>query len=112
MLDPTRIKKLLHGGWETLSFAPFRPGITAHHFVTGTPGIAILRYEPGASAPLHEHVGTEMIVVLEGSQTDEFGHYTAGDVVINPPGSRHSVWSEEGCVVLLHWTQPVRFIEP
>ena len=112
MLEPTQIKDLLYGGWEKLSFVPFRPGITAHHFATGTPGIAVLRYEPGASAPEHEHVDFEVIVVLSGSQTDEFGHYTAGDVVINSPGSRHSVWSEEGCVVLLHWSQPVRFIEP
>jgi len=60
---------------------------------------------------LHEHVGAEMIFVLEGAQADENGTYGKGDIVINPAGSRHSVWSDDGCVVLLHWAEPVKFIE-
>jgi anti-sigma factor ChrR (cupin superfamily) len=49
--------------------------------------------------------------VLDGAQSDEKGTYVKGDMVINPTGSRHSVWSDDGCVVLLHWEKPVRFIE-
>jgi len=110
MLEPTRVKDLLSGGWDTLSFAPFRDGITICPLLEGSPAIAVLRYAPGARVPLHEHVGAETILVLEGAQSDENGTYTKGDLVINPAGSRHSVWSDEGCVVLLNWAEPVRFL--
>jgi len=111
MLEPTLIKDLLSGGWETLEFKPFRKGITIHSILDGSPAIALLRYEPGASAPLHEHIGAEMILVLDGAQSDENVTYEKGDMVVNPTGSRHSVWSDDGCVVLLHWAKPVRFLD-
>jgi anti-sigma factor ChrR (cupin superfamily) len=71
-----------------------------------------VRYRRGAPAPLHEHLGFEHIVMLEGSQADERGIYPAGTLAINPAGSRHSVWSDDGCVALLIWEKPVRFLEP
>jgi anti-sigma factor ChrR (cupin superfamily) len=52
----------------------------------------------------------ETILVLEGSQSDELGHYPAGSLVANPEGSVHSVTSEEGCVVLIQWTRPVEIL--
>ena len=52
-----------------------------------------------------------MIVVLEGAQSDESGTYKQGDVIVNPAGSQHEVWSAEGCVVLLNWSKPVRFVD-
>ena len=111
MLEPTLLRGMLSGGWAGLPFEPFREGITICRLLEGTPAIAVLRYAPGARVPLHEHTGAEMIVVLQGSQSDESGTYRHGDIVINPAGSRHSVWSDDGCVVLLHWAQPVRFID-
>lgn len=111
MLEPTILKDLLSGGWSQLCFAPFREGIAISSLLEGSPAIAVLRYDPGARVPLHEHVGSEMILVLDGAQTDEKGTYCKGDMVINPVGSRHSVWSDDGCVVLLYWAEPVKFIE-
>ena len=111
MHEPTILKDLLSGGWSQLSFAPFREGIAISSLLEGCPAIAVLRYDPGARVPLHEHTGAETIIVLEGAQSDEKGTYVKGDMVINPTGSRHSVWTDDGCVVLLHWAEPVRFIE-
>ncbi|MEM9206134.1 MAG: cupin domain-containing protein [Pseudomonadota bacterium] len=110
MADPLHIAKLLGGGWRNLEFRPFREGIEISWLKTGEPGIAILRYQPGASAPLHLHPDMEMILVLDGAQSDENGTYHAGDLVLNPKGSKHSVWSDTGCVVLLHWSKPVVFL--
>lgn len=110
MLDPKITRDLIGGGWKDLEYEPFKPGITAHWLLTGEPGIAILWYEPGASAPLHLHVDVETILVLDGTQSDEHGTYSRGDFIINPKGSRHSVTSDEGCVVLLTYTRPVRFL--
>ena len=30
-----------------------------------------------------------------------------GSVVLNPVGTEHSVWTKEGCVVLIQWELPV-----
>ncbi|MEL6523753.1 MAG: cupin domain-containing protein, partial [Pseudomonadota bacterium] len=107
MLDPVHIDALTKGGWTDLPFAPFRPGIDISWLQKGEPGIAVLRYQAGAEVPLHAHPDTETILVLEGSQSDDRGTYQAGDLVINPKGSQHRVWSDYGCVVLLCWTKPV-----
>lgn len=71
---------------------------------------ALLRYHPGAEIPRHLHVGTEFLLILRGSQTDERGHYTAGSFLINPTNSSHEIISKEGCIVLAVWEKPVRFI--
>ena len=76
----------------------------------GEPGVARLRYQPGTAVPRHRHLGLETIVVLEGSQSDERGRYGTGAVVLNPEGSEHSVWSEDGCVVLIQWDRPVELV--
>ncbi len=49
--------------------------------------------------------------MLEGAQSDERGRYDAGDFVLNAAGTEHSVWSDEGCVVLIQWERPVRMLE-
>lgn len=104
---------LANGGWRALAFEYFRPGIAVHWLEKGgedEPSVALLAYEPGASAPRHRHPGLETIVVLDGMQSDENGDYKAGSVVLNPAGTEHSVWSETGCVVLIQWQLPVVFV--
>ena len=101
---------LLNGGWRKLAFAHFRDGIEAHWLVKGgaaDPTVAVLKYEPGAKVPRHRHAGLETIMVLYGVQSDEAGDYAAGSLVINATGSEHSVWSKNGCVVLIQWNLPV-----
>lgn len=72
--------------------------------------VGLVRYEPGASVPLHLHPGDEHIYVLSGSQQDERGLYPTGSYIYNPRESMHSVSSKEGCLVLAHWHKPVEFI--
>jgi anti-sigma factor ChrR (cupin superfamily) len=105
------IAGLTHGGWKSMSFAPFRDGVDICTLRVGEPAVALLRYAPGASVPRHEHMGLETILVLDGTQSDERGDYPTGSLILNPEGSVHSVWSKEGCVVLIQWDRPVRFVE-
>jgi anti-sigma factor ChrR (cupin superfamily) len=72
--------------------------------------VALLRYAPGARVPRHRHEGFELIVVLSGAQSDERGTYPAGSVIVNPRDDEHSVWSDEGCTVLIVWERPVEFV--
>ena len=108
------LPNLLDGGWRDLAFLPFRPGIVIHRLYGdgSAAAAAVLRYEPGGAVPLHEHLGYEHVIVLHGAQEDENGRHGAGAVIVNPPGSRHSVRSPEGCVALLIWEKPIRFVEP
>lgn len=102
---------LIGGGWRDLSFRPFRDGVEICEITTDYPKLALLRYAPGASVPYHRHTGLETIMVLDGAQSDETARYPKGSLIVNPEGSAHSVWSDEGCVVLIQWQSPVEFIE-
>ncbi|WP_159322551.1 cupin domain-containing protein [Spiribacter roseus] len=95
------------GDWEAL-----RPGVEAmwlYRTAGGGPAAAYLCYQPGAHVPRHFHPGIEHVFVISGAQQDENGWYPAGSHVINPIGSRHSVHSPEGCVVLVIWSRQVVF---
>lgn len=76
----------------------------------GSDRVALLRYEPGASVPQHIHRGRETIYVLDGVQEDDTGVHPAGTWLANPPGTRHSIRSPLGCLVLIQWSQPVEFL--
>jgi anti-sigma factor ChrR (cupin superfamily) len=100
--------------WDGLTWEPFRPGVRAHWLYRtdeGGPAAALLRYEPGASVPLHEHVGWEHILVLAGAQSDGSQNHYVGALMISAPGTRHAITSEEGCVVLAIWERPVRLVD-
>jgi anti-sigma factor ChrR (cupin superfamily) len=99
--------------WDDLPWEPFRSGIRVHWlYRTGEGGAeaALLRYEPGAIVPNHEHVGWEHILVLAGAQSDGAARYAEGALLISPPGSCHAISSPEGCVVLAVWQHPVRIV--
>jgi urea transporter len=100
---------------ETGDWKPFRPGVYALWLYDeggGGAAAVLLRYEPGAQVALHEHVGYEHVLILEGEQSDEAGTYPAGSFVINPPGTKHSPRSAAGCVALLIYEKAVRFLAP
>ncbi|KQS71661.1 allophanate hydrolase [Rhizobium sp. Leaf371] len=102
------------GGWKDLAYEAFRQGVTIHwikRFDGDQPGVALLKYESGASVPRHRHEGLETILVLEGVQSDETGDYGEGRYIVNAMGTEHSVWSKAGCVVLIQWDRPVTILE-
>ena len=108
---PTHIAGLTGADWDALDWEFFRDGIEMHRIRDADPAVALLRYAPGAAAPKHRHTGLETILVLDGAQSDERGKYVTGDLVLNPEGYEHSVWSDEGCVVLIQWEKPVAFLD-
>ena len=97
---------------DLLDWQVLRPGVD-FHALYGQPGqgpaAALLRYAPGASVPAHQHGGIEHILVLAGSQRDDNGLYPAGTLLVSPPGSRHAVVSDDGCLVLAIWAGPLDF---
>jgi len=97
---------------ERLHWELLRPGVE-FHALYGRPGsgpaAALLRYAPGASVPAHRHTDYEHILVLDGEQRDTNGRYPAGTLLVSPPGSRHAVASDRGCLVLAIWAGALEF---
>ena len=60
---------------------------------------SVVRFEAGSMFPRHEHPLGEEILVLEGVFSDEHGDYGPGTYLRNPPGSAHSPFSRDGCVL-------------
>lgn len=98
---------------DEYAWEPFRPGIEIHRLygdgVTG-PTAALLRYLENCAIPPHIHEGYEHILVLCGSQEDEYGQIDAGTLRIHPPGSPHRGIGFAGCIVLAIYEKPVRFL--
>jgi anti-sigma factor ChrR (cupin superfamily) len=98
---------------DQIPWKPFREGVEIHHLygdgVNG-PSAALIRYRGAAHVPMHEHGGYEHILVLSGSQRDQNGEAKAGTLTINPPGTRHDLVSDAGCIVLAIYEKPVNFV--
>ena len=66
---------------------------------------SIVQYSSGASFNFHSHPNGEEIFVLEGSFSDQFGHYKKGTYLRNPPGSMHAPYSKTGCKLFVKLNQ-------
>ena len=72
---------------------------------------ALVRMQPGARLPLHEHTDIEQTYVLEGSLADDEGEVRAGDYVWRPKGNRHIAHAPHGALVLSFFLSPNRFLD-
>jgi hypothetical protein len=66
---------------------------------------SIVRYAPGSTFSAHRHDKGEEYLVLDGVFSDESGDYAEGTYVRNPPGSRHSPFTREGCTIFVKLRQ-------
>ena len=58
------------------------------------------RIEPTAQLPRHRHVGDELVFVIEGALSDDFGTVSAGNMGYRPNGCVHTVSTKHGATVL------------
>jgi hypothetical protein len=105
--DRTRAA-LVHGALAPWQRSP-EPGVERRLLerIGGEVALAtsIVRYAPRSRFAAHEHGLGEEFVVLEGTFSDEHGHYPALTYVRNPPGSRHAPFSDDGCVIFVKLRQ-------
>jgi len=66
---------------------------------------SLVRYDAGATFPIHDHPEGEEILVLEGIFSDEHGDWPAGTWLLNPEGFRHAPFSKEGCLLFVKLRQ-------
>lgn len=72
---------------------------TLYHSAAHDERINLVRLQPGARGPKHDHEEVEEIFVVDGALTDEYGHYPAGTWLRQPAGSRHTPYTETGAVL-------------
>lgn len=65
----------------------------------GTEQVALVKWAPGTNFQRHRHWGGEEILVLEGTFEDDQGVYPQGAWLRNPPGSIHTPFSRDGCII-------------
>ena len=65
-----------------------------------------LKWEPGATLPMHKHAEIEQSYVVEGSFYDHDGICRAGEFVWRRIGSFHETHSDEGAVLLAIYRKP------
>ena len=117
--DQKRVIKLndlfqLAAWHHRLPWQPFQKGVDIYRLYgdgESGPSAALLRFHPGGRVPLHEHSGYEHILMLAGSQVDENSRAETGMLIVNPPGTSHSILSESGCIVLAIYEKPVTFLD-
>ena len=66
----------------------------------------LLKWEPGAALPMHQHPEIEQTFVIEGSFYDHDGICRAGEFVWRRVGSFHETHSDEGAVILAVYRKP------
>lgn len=87
------------GSWTELS-----PGVWLSAWqrtLSGT-NICLLRMAQDAPVPAHRHTADELLLVLRGAFSDEYGHYALGDVAQYVADTDHHARgaSEEDCICL------------
>lgn len=68
--------------------------------------IQLVRFEPGARFPRHQHSGPEFLYVIDGEAIQRGKRLGPGCVGIAPAGTEEDdFWSETGCVFLTVYTE-------
>ena len=69
----------------------------------------LLMIRGGKEVPKHDHVGNEWTLVLDGSFTDETGHFARGDIAERQQGEIHKPVASPGadCICLVVADAPV-----
>jgi len=60
----------------------------------------LVRFEPGATQPMHRHRGESLVFGIEGEVTDQEGPTSPGCFAYQPDGYVHSVWARNGATML------------
>ncbi|MFD7658814.1 cupin domain-containing protein [Actinosynnema sp. NPDC059797] len=72
----------------------------------------IAHFKPGSHGDLHEHLGYELLLILEGELHNDNGdRYPAGTLFIEKPESVHQVSSPTGCYALVVREKGTRRVE-
>lgn len=107
------VQQLMSGQYSDLDWQRVSPGLSISRLRTGDiqNEFALYHIRAGGSIPQHTHKGTELTLVLEGSFSDEVGHYGQGDFILRDTEQTHTpTASRDGdCICIGVLDAPVKF---
>jgi anti-sigma factor ChrR (cupin superfamily) len=71
----------------------------------------LLKFEPGASYPYHNHPAGEELFILSGEAVIENAILSEGDYLYTPANFKHSVSTKKGCIILFVVPQEVEILQ-
>jgi len=88
------------------NYGPVVPGMSWHKISynkeNGGQGSYLLKMEANSKSLMHMHIGVEEFLMLEGELTDPDNKiFKKGDFVTFEPGSTHSSYTKDGCLILV-----------
>jgi anti-sigma factor ChrR (cupin superfamily) len=92
-------------GWEPTQFDGISIKVLYEDKTKGEM-TCFLKWEPGATLPMHKHPEIEQSYVIEGSFYDHDGICRAGEFVWRRVGSFHETHSDEGVIILAIYRKP------
>lgn len=66
---------------------------------------SIVRFDPGAGFPMHDHPMGEEVLVLDGTFADEHDSYPTGTWTLLPNNTPHAPATKEGCTLFVKLCQ-------
>ena len=87
------------------NYGPAVPGMSWHKITYSKEmgqGTYILKMEPGTKSLTHQHTNYEEFIMLNGELIDPDNKiFKKGDIVTFEPGSSHSSYTKDGCLILV-----------
>lgn len=84
--------------------------ILRYDHIQKRPPSFLLKFEPGAAYPYHNHPAGEELLVIEGSCVIEGTTLEKGQYLYTPPGFKHSVHTSTGCVLFFMVPEEVEIL--
>lgn len=108
---PKVVKKII-GDPKSLSWSFMSPSLRAARLRTGQDEfeVSLHRIKKGGAVAEHDHGGLEVVVVLDGSFSDELGTYHPGDYLVKDKGDCHrpTATMDKDCICLSIVAAPVQ----
>ena len=87
------------------NYGPVVPGMNWHKITYNKEageGTYILKMDPGTTSLPHKHTNYEEFLMLDGKLTDPDNKvFKKGDFITFEPGSAHSSYTKNGCLILV-----------
>ena len=101
---------------DTADWNPLAQGVALSQWSVekGGSSVCLLRMGPGAAVPAHRHTAEELLLVLQGSFSDEYGRYRVDDVATYAAWSDHHATGDPGagdCICLFLLDGELQFLD-
>ncbi len=112
---PSLVQRLMQRDYKDLEWQKISSSLQISRLRTGDVDneFALYHIKAGGTIPRHTHHGTELTLVLEGSFSDEEGHYHEGDFLMRDAQHQHTPTAaqDRDCVCIGVLDAPIKFTD-